>query len=67
MNSSLGAYTTTAAADELSGGARRTRPGLLGPHQAYLQQRWDDGIRSTEQLHAKLRDRGYRAADPYVE
>ena len=29
---------------------------LLGPHQAYLHQRWDDGVRSTSQLHQELRD-----------
>jgi len=57
-----GRYATAATADELIGGARLTRPGLLGPHQAYLRQRWDDGIRSTERLHAELRDRGYRGS-----
>ena len=55
-------YATAATADELIGGARLTRPGLLGPHQAYLQQRWDDGIRGTERLHAELRGRGYRGS-----
>jgi transposase len=52
-------YATAATADELIGGARLMRPGLLGPHQAWLQQRWDDGIRSTERLYQELRDRGY--------
>jgi Transposase len=37
-------------------------PGLLGPHQAYLRQRWDEGIRSTERLHAELQERGYRGS-----
>jgi transposase len=55
-------YATAATADELTGRARLTRPGLLGPHQAYLRQRWDDGIRSTEQLHQELRGRGYRGS-----
>jgi transposase len=55
-------YSTAETAGQLTGGARLTRPGLLGPHQAYLQQRWDDGIRSTEKLHAELRDRGYRGS-----
>jgi transposase len=55
-------YATAATADELIGGARLTRPGLLGPHQAYLQQRWDDGIRGTERLHAELAGRGYRGS-----
>jgi transposase len=49
-------------ADELICGARLMRPGLLGPHQAYLRQRWDEGIRSTGRLHAELRERGYRGS-----
>ena len=55
-------YATAATAGQLIGGGRLTQPGLLGPHQAYLQQRWDEGIRSTERLHAELRDRGYRGS-----
>jgi transposase len=55
-------YATAATADELIGGARLTQPGLLGPHQAYLRQRWDEGIRSTERLHQELSDRGYRGS-----
>jgi hypothetical protein len=49
-----------AAAGQLIPGARLIRPGLLGPHQDWLRQRWDEGVRSTERLHADLRDRGYR-------
>ena len=52
-------YATAATADELIPGARLTQPGLLGAHHAYLRQRWDEGIRSTQRLHAELRDRGY--------
>ena len=52
-------YATAATPDQLISGTRLTRPGLLGPHQAYLRQRWDEGIRSTERLHAELRARGY--------
>jgi Transposase len=55
-------YATAATADELIRGARLTRPGLLGPHQAYLRQRWDEGIRSTGRLHAELTARGYRGS-----
>jgi len=55
-------YATAATADHLISGARLTRPGLLGPHQAYLRQRWDEGIRSTGQLHQELRERGYRGS-----
>ena len=53
-------YATAATADHLISGPRLTRPGLLGPHQAYLRQRWGEGIRSTERLHQELRERGYR-------
>ena len=55
-------YATAATAGELIRGARLTGPGLLGPHQAYLRQRWDEGVRSTERLHAELRERGYRGS-----
>jgi transposase len=55
-------YATAETAEQLTGSVRLMRPGLLGPHQTYLQQRWDEGIRSTEQLHAELRDRGYRGS-----
>jgi transposase len=55
-------YATAAAAEELAGGARLVRPGLLGPHQDWLRQRWDEGIRSTERLHAELRGRGYQGS-----
>ena len=58
----VGRYAAAPDAGQLTGGARLTRPGLLGPHQAWLRQRWDDGARSTEQLHAELRDRGYRGS-----
>jgi transposase len=55
-------YATAATADQLIGGARLTRPGLLGPHEAYLRQRWDEGARSTNRLHEELRARGYRGS-----
>jgi hypothetical protein len=55
-------YATAATADQLVGGGRLARSGLLGPHQAYLRQRWDEGLRSTERLHAELRGRGYRGS-----
>ena len=55
-------YATAATAGELIPGGRLTGPGLLGPHQAYLRQRWDEGIRSTDRLHAELLERGYRGS-----
>jgi hypothetical protein len=35
------------------------RAGLLDSHLAYLHQRWEEGCRSTDTLHAELRARGY--------
>jgi hypothetical protein len=55
-------YASAADAGELVGGARLATPGLPGPHQSYLQQRWDEGIRSTQKLHEELRGRGYRGS-----
>jgi transposase len=55
-------YATAATAGQLIPDGRLTRPGLLGPHQAYLQQRWEEGVRSTERLHQELRARGYRGS-----
>jgi hypothetical protein len=53
---------TAATPDQLIAGARFARPGLLGPHQAYLRQRWDEGCRSTERLYEELRNRGYQGS-----
>jgi hypothetical protein len=56
-------YATAVTADHLIPGPRLTGPGLLGPHQAYLRQRWGEGIRSTQQLHQELRERGYHGSE----
>jgi DNA-directed RNA polymerase subunit N (RpoN/RPB10) len=55
-------YAAAATADELIPGARLSQPGLLGPHQDWLRQQWDEGIRSTGRLHAELRGRGYQGS-----
>ena len=55
-------YATAATAGQLVPDARLARPGLLDPHLSYLRQRWDEGVRSTERLHAELRARGYRGS-----
>jgi hypothetical protein len=55
-------YATAATPDQLIPGSRVTRSGLLGPHQAYLRQRWEEDCRSTERLHEELRARGYRGS-----
>ena len=55
-------YATATTADQLIPGGRLSGPGLPGPHRDWLRQRWDEGIRSTEQLHQELRGRGYRGS-----
>ena len=55
-------YATATTPDQLTPDDRLSRPGLLGPHQAYLRQRWDEGVRSTNRLHEELRARGYRGS-----
>jgi transposase len=55
-------YATAATADQLIPDARAARPGLLAPHLPYLRQRWEEGARSTGQLHRELRERGYRGS-----
>jgi hypothetical protein len=55
-------YVTASTAEELTGGARLARPGLLGPHEDWLRQRRDEGVRSTEQLYQELRGRGSRGS-----
>ncbi len=36
------------------------RPSLLDDYKPYLHQRWNEGCTNVRQLHAELRDRGYR-------
>ena len=55
-------YATAATPDQLLPDTRVSRPSLLDPHQAYLRQRWDEGVHSTERLHQELRERGYRGS-----
>ena len=55
-------YATATTADQLIPGGPLSGPGLLGPHRDWLRQRWNEGIRSTEQLHQELRGRGYRGS-----
>jgi transposase len=55
-------YVTAAGPGDLCSGTRAARPGLLGPYLPYLQQRWEEGVRSTERLHEEIRGRGYRGS-----
>jgi transposase len=46
--------------DELLARTRDGRPSLLDDYKPYLHQRWDENCRNVRQLHAELRERGYR-------
>jgi transposase len=46
--------------DELLAKTRDGRPSLLDDYKPYLHQRWNEGCTNVRQLHAELRDRGYR-------
>jgi hypothetical protein len=48
------------AIDELLAKTRDGRPSLLDDYKPYLHQRWNEGCTNVRQLHAELRDRGYR-------
>ncbi|MBV9382999.1 MAG: ISL3 family transposase [Streptosporangiaceae bacterium] len=46
--------------DELLAKTRDGRPSLPEDYKPYLHQRWNEGCTNVRQLHAELRDRGYR-------
>jgi hypothetical protein len=48
------------AVDELLAKVRDGRPSILDEHKPYLHQRWNDGVTNVRQLHAELRERGYK-------
>jgi len=41
-------------------------PSPLDEHKPYLNQRWNEGCTSAQQLHAELRARGYRGSYPTI-
>ena len=51
-----------ASADELLAKLRDGRPSLLDDYKPYLHQRWNEGCTNARQLHAELRQRGYRGS-----
>jgi transposase len=55
-------YAAAADPGELSAGTPAARPGVLDPHLPHLHQRWEEGCRSTDQLHEEIRARGYRGS-----
>ena len=55
-------YAAAADPGELSADAPAARASLLDPHLPHLHQRWEEGCRSTDQLHEEIRARGYRGS-----
>jgi transposase len=48
--------------DELLAKVRDGRPSILDEHKPYLHQRWNDGVTNVVQLHAELKERGYKGS-----
>ncbi len=46
--------------DELLAKVKDGRPSLLDDHKPYLHQRWNEGCTNVRQLHAELKERGYK-------
>jgi transposase len=55
-------YYRAGSADELLAKVTDGRPSVLDDYKPYLHQRWNEGCGSVRQLHAELRDRGYRGS-----
>jgi transposase len=53
-------FYRAATVDELLAKVRDGRPSILDEHKPYLHQRWNEGITNVIQLHAELRERGYK-------
>ena len=53
-------FYRAATLDELLAKTRDGRPSLLDDHKPYLHQRWNEGCTNVRQLHAELKERGYR-------
>jgi transposase len=48
------------AADELLAKIKDGRPSLLDDYKPYLHQRWNEGCTNVRQLHAELKERGFK-------
>jgi Transposase len=55
-------FYRAATAGELLAKVRDGRPSLLDDHKPWLHQRWNEGCTNVRQLHAELRDRGYKGS-----
>ena len=50
------------SAGELLAKVKDGRPSILDEHKPYLHQRWNEGCTNVIQLHAELRERGYKGS-----
>lgn len=48
--------------DELLVKVKDGRPSILDEHKPYLHQRWNEGCTNVIQLHAELKERGYKGS-----
>jgi transposase len=48
--------------DELLAKVKDGRPSILDEHKPYLHQRWNEGCANVIQLHAELKERGYKGS-----
>jgi hypothetical protein len=48
--------------DELLAKVKDGRPSILDEHKPYLHQRWNEGCTNVTQLHAELKERGYKGS-----
>ena len=55
-------FYRAATADELLAKVRDGRPSLLDDYKPYLHQRWNEGCANVRQLHAELKERGYKGS-----
>jgi hypothetical protein len=55
-------FYRAATIDELLVKVRDGRPSLLDDHKPYLHHRWDQGCTNVRQLHAELKQRGYKGS-----
>jgi transposase len=53
-------FYRAATVDELLAKVRDGRPSLLDDYKPYLHQRWNEDCTNVRQLHAELRERGYK-------
>src|SRR6266568_4386369 len=55
-------FYRAATVDELLAKTMDGRPSVLDENKPHLHQRWNQGCTNVRQLHAELRDRGYRGS-----